>query len=82
MTGRTAQARVVTLCLLMAFAAHAAGQARPARTDDQRTERAAERAKQQSREFFARNDHNKDGKLSREEVPEGARRVFDAVDAD
>lgn len=31
MTGRTAQAPAVALCLMMAFAAHAAGQARPAR---------------------------------------------------
>jgi hypothetical protein len=31
---------------------------------------------------FQRLDRNKDGKLSREETPEGARAVFDAMDAD
>ena len=42
---------------------------------ENRVQSAAER-------FFARNDKNKDGKLSREEFPERQRRLFDQIDTD
>jgi acetyl esterase len=35
---------------------------------------------QQSEQFFQRRDTNKDGKLSREEFPEGGRQLFDRID--
>ena len=37
-------------------------------------------ARRQSEQFFARMDKNKDGKVSRDELPEGMRGVFDRVD--
>ena len=42
---------------------------------ENRNQSAAER-------FFARNDKNKDGKLSREEFPERQRRLFEQIDTD
>ena len=33
-------------------------------------------------EFFRQNDRNGDGKLTREEFPQGVRQVFDRIDAD
>jgi len=78
------QPAVVTPALLlwvaMASSAHAAAEAkaRPA-APDQRAQRIAKR---QTEAFFARNDRNKDGKLTRDELPAGARRMFDRVDAD
>ena len=41
---------------------------------------AAALARRQSEQFFARMDKNKDGKVSRDEVPERMRGVFDRVD--
>ena len=38
------------------------------------------RARQQTEQFFRRMDRNKDGKVTRDEVPERARRIFDRVD--
>ena len=73
MIGRLMPALAATL--LLCPAAARAGE-NPPRTEAQR------RAKRQSEQFFARHDRNKDGKLLRDELPAGARRLFDAVDAD
>jgi len=63
----------VVLCLAVGWSAWAA--------QDAGEEKRTQRAKQQSEQFFERNDRNKDGKLTRDELPEGARRLFDRVDA-
>ena len=63
---------VVVLCLA-AGAVLAAGE-RPQGRD------AEAQTRQQSEQFFKRMDKNKDGKVSRDEVPERMRRVFDRVD--
>ena len=70
---RTGVRVVVALCLVLAWAAVTAGEERPANATDA--------ARQRSQQFFERNDRNKDGKLTRDELPEGARRLFDRVDA-
>ena len=63
----------VVLCLAVGWSAWAA--------QDAGEEKRTERARQQSEQFFERNDRNKDGKLTRDELPEGARRMFDRIDA-
>jgi Ca2+-binding EF-hand superfamily protein len=37
---------------------------------------------EQAKTAFQRNDRNRDGKLSRQEIPEAQRRCFDAADTD
>ena len=45
-------------------------------------EQAENRFQSAAERFFARNDKNKDGKLSREEFPERQRRLFERIDTD
>ena len=66
--------RILALCLALAWAVGTAGGERPANVTDA--------ARQRSQQFIERHDRNKDGKLTRDELPEGARRLFDRVDAD
>jgi len=70
---RTGVAVVLAFCLVLGGAAVTPGEERPAN--------AADAARQQSQQFIERNDRNKDGQLTRDELPEGARRLFDRVDA-
>ncbi len=65
---------LLALCLALALAAVTAGEERPANVTDA--------ARQRSQQFIERNDRNKDGKLTRDELPEGARRLFERIDAD
>lgn len=61
------------LCLAVALPIRAAQRPEPGK--------GAGRARQQAEQFFARHDRNGDGKLSRDELPEWARRLFDRIDA-
>ena len=69
-------ATVVAVC---AAGAAPRGEGRPAERAD-RLRRDAEGAQRASRQFFERNDKNKDGRITRDEVPAQARGVFDRVD--
>ena len=64
---------VAALCLVVGWGAVAGAGERPADATDA--------ARQRSQQFIERHDRNKDGKLSRDELPEQARRMFDRVDA-
>lgn len=70
----TRRLAVPVFCLLFGWAAAAVGAQGPAKPT------AADR--QRAEQFFQRHDRNTDGKLSREELPQGARRLFDRIDAD
>ena len=62
---------VAVCCVAAALSAPAAGRDGPD----------VERLRRTANDFFARHDRNKDGKLTRDELPPGARGVFDRVDA-
>ena len=65
--------KLVAVLLAAAIASARAGE--PARPGADEA-----RLRQQSEQFFQRMDKNKDGKVSRDELPERMRRVFDRVD--
>jgi acetyl esterase/lipase len=65
------------VAVLLAAAIAVAGAGEPARPGADE-----ERVRRQSGQFFERMDRNKDGKISRDELPERMRRVFDRVDRD
>ena len=70
---------VLFLAVATVHGAEGEGAKRPA--PDPREQQVRQQAEKATRAFFERNDKNKDGKLSRDELPPGAGRIFDRVDA-
>ena len=66
-------------CRALAFALAAALSAPAAPAAD---DRAAQLARRQTEEFFARNDRNQDGRITPDELPAGAKQMLGRVDAD
>jgi len=55
---------------------------RPVTRERGQTAQTGQSIEQRVKQYFAQNDSNKDGKLSRDEFPAPFRRVFDRIDAD